>query len=128
MKLKNVTSRATLWQLQTNKKFRRKKTKNDHFNLHIYHNNNNNDHTHAMEARKMCHMGRQGDRYYGTILPSCDISDIGCSQQQKQQTVKCAPLTQRIIQNEVDSRPTTGRLVRGLDDQLSVGLLADRQE
>ena len=97
-----------------------KKTKNDHFNLHIYHNNNNNDHTHAMEARKMCHMGRQGDRYYGTILPSCDISDIGCSQQQKQQTVKCAPLTQRIIQNEVASRPTNGRLGDVLSDRQSL--------
>jgi len=35
--------------------------------------------------------------------------------------------------NEVTSRPTAGRLgdvivLRGLDDRLSVGLLADRQE
>ena len=24
-------------------------------------------------------MGRQGEGYDGTILPSCDISDVGCS-------------------------------------------------
>jgi len=29
---------------------------------------------------------------------------------------------------KVASRPTVGRLVRGLDDRLWVGLLADRQE
>ena len=32
------------------------------------------------------------------------------------------------ISYEVASRPTAGRLVRGLDDRLSVRLLADRQE
>jgi len=36
-------------------------------------------HTHTMEGLKMCHMGRHGDGYDGTILPSCDISDVGCS-------------------------------------------------
>ena len=42
----------------------------------------------------MCHMGRHGDGYDGTILPSCDISlsDVGCSSKRK--TAKYAPSTQ----------------------------------
>jgi len=31
------------------------------------------------DGRCVTHMGLHNDRYDGTILPSCDISDVGCS-------------------------------------------------